>query len=268
MLDKFLYFLYHIHMVQFLSQIENNEKNIHTGHRKRLMELANRAGFQNLTEIQAVELILCYVFPRGDVNPLAHRLLDKYKNLPSILEASIEDLQEVRGMGYMSSLKLHNLLGIYEGYVLDKAMKKDIICSQEEILDYIESLLRFKTVEETHVLGVNYEGELLCERCIARGNHDKVKIQMRDIALFVSTYNVPGVILVHNHPHGKSIKSKQDEFSNEKINNIFNFVGCQLVDNLVIGSDGIYSLKRESMCRVFFDNEESYLKALEQLKRN
>ena len=56
----------------------DSKKNIHAGHRRRLMELAYKAGHENLSDIQAVELVLCYVFPRGDVNPLAHRLLDRY----------------------------------------------------------------------------------------------------------------------------------------------------------------------------------------------
>lgn len=68
------------------------EKNIHEGHRERLMELAVKAGFENLSAIKKDEVVLCYIFPRGDVNPLAHRLLDRYKNLSTILEAPVEDL--------------------------------------------------------------------------------------------------------------------------------------------------------------------------------
>lgn len=72
------------------------EENIHAGHRERLLDTVIKCGIDNISEVQAVEFILCYIFPRGDVNPLAHRLLEKYRNIPTILEASIEDLASVK----------------------------------------------------------------------------------------------------------------------------------------------------------------------------
>lgn len=50
----------------------DDEKNIHEGHRQRLLDLAISAGVDNMSEVQVMELFLTYIFPRGDVNPLAH----------------------------------------------------------------------------------------------------------------------------------------------------------------------------------------------------
>ena len=246
-----------------MKKIENN---IHAGHRKRLMELAYKSDFDNLSVIQQVELVLCYVFPRGDVNPLAHRLLDRYKNLKTILEAPIEDLQQVDGMGYMSALKLHNLLGVFEGYVLQKAKKEAKMSTLGEIYDYIEDLLRFKKIEEVHILGINEQGEVVCDRCLARGKHSLVSVNLKDISLFVTTYDVPAVILVHNHPNGECKSSSQDVFTHDKLDGVFKFSGCKLVDNLIVGIDGIYSLKDARMKRTFLDSE-LYNQAIDQLNQ-
>ena len=40
--------------------------NIHEGHRKRLIETVSKVGLDNLSDIQALEFILFYIFPRGD----------------------------------------------------------------------------------------------------------------------------------------------------------------------------------------------------------
>ena len=40
------------------------------GHRERLIETVFSGGIENLSNVQALEFILFYVFPRGDVNPL------------------------------------------------------------------------------------------------------------------------------------------------------------------------------------------------------
>ncbi len=227
------------------------KQNIHSGHRVRLMELANRIGFENLTNIQQVELVLCYVFPRGDVNPLAHRLLDRYNTLPTILEAPIQDLQLVEGMAYRSALKLHNILGIYNGYVVEKATPKEPMATLGDVLDYVEKLLRFKNKEEVHILGVSDQGEVIADRCLAMGSHSKVSIELRDISFFIATFGINSAILVHNHPNGKCQMSDQDLATHIQLEGIFRFAGCCLWDDLIVGKDGIFSLKDKCKRRIF-----------------
>ena len=77
--------------------------NIHRGHRVRLINTVNKCGLDGLSDIQVLEFFLFFVFPRGDVNPLAHRLLDKYKSISGVLEASVDDLKTVKGMGDVSA---------------------------------------------------------------------------------------------------------------------------------------------------------------------
>ena len=178
------------------------EKNIHEGHRERLMELAVKAGFENLSAIQKVEVVLCYIFPRGDVNPLAHRLLDRYKNLSTILEAPVEDLQMVKGIGKVAALKLHTLLNIYTDYLNDKMINQYKNATFGEICDYLESLVRFKRTEELHIIGINPKNEIVGDRCLAKGNVRLVAVEMIDIAYFIATYKVSAVLLAHNHPYG------------------------------------------------------------------
>ena len=60
------------------------EENIHAEHRKRLTELIYKSGIENVSEVQALEFILFFGIPRGDTNPLAHRLLKKFKNIANI----------------------------------------------------------------------------------------------------------------------------------------------------------------------------------------
>ena len=87
------------------SDKDEKGKCIHDGHRKRLTETVNRVGLDGLSNIQVLEYILFFIFPRGDVNPLAHRLLDRFENVYTVLEASVEDLMDVKGIGEMAAQK-------------------------------------------------------------------------------------------------------------------------------------------------------------------
>ena len=233
-----------------------DEENMPAGHRERLINTVFKCGLENVSEIQAVEFVLFYVFPRGDVNPLAHRLIDRYKHFSSMLEAPIEDLQMVKGMGEMSAKKLHLFLSIYSNFIMDKLKKQKVLSTAGEMFDYIESLLRFKNEEEFHLLGLDANGGVIEDRCLAKGSIKRVGIEMRDISLFVSTYHVHAVIFVHNHPNGSCVASAQDIVSNEKLEGMFKFSGARMVDNLIVGEDGIYSIPLKQIRRKFLTSEE------------
>lgn len=237
-----------------------NGKCIHDGHRKRLTQTVNSVGLDGLSKIQVLEYILFFIFPRGDVNPLAHRLLDRFENIQTVLEASIEDLMEVKGVGETAAQKIHSLLEIFYYYTNEK-LKSQPLKSLGDFLDYAEQMLRYRAEEELHIFGVNTSGEIVQGRCLAKGNLSMVGIEMRDIALYISTFKVPGAFLVHNHPGGSCIASKQDELSFIKMKGVFNFAGCRLIDSLIIGKDGIYSMERQTTIRVFSEGLE-YLQSL------
>ena len=74
---------------------ENNEK---SGHRQRLKArfLSNENG--SCAEIALLELLLTYAIPQRDVQPLANDLIDKFGDLVAVLNASVEELQTVKGV--------------------------------------------------------------------------------------------------------------------------------------------------------------------------
>ena len=53
---------------------------IHDGHRQRLKDRFLREGLDGFTDIQVLELLLFYVVPRKDTNPIAHDLLERFGN--------------------------------------------------------------------------------------------------------------------------------------------------------------------------------------------
>ena len=242
--------------------LDENGKCIHDGHRKRLTDTVTKVGLDNLSKIQALEYILFLIFPRGDVNPLAHRLLDRFNNTATVLEASIEDLMEVKGIGEMAAQKIHSLLEMFYYYSFEK-LNSEPIKTMGNLYDYIEQLLRYRAEEELYLLGVNSAGEIMEGRRFGKGSLDKVGVDLRDITLFISTYKVPAVYIVHNHPGGNCMPSKQDRTTFEKIKEIFSLYNCTLKDSLIIGKDGIYSMDKNSIQRLFSEGKE-YLQSLFQ----
>jgi len=50
-------------------------ENLHTGHREHLLKRFQEEGLDTFEDQQILELLLFHVIPRGDTNPIAHRLI-------------------------------------------------------------------------------------------------------------------------------------------------------------------------------------------------
>ena len=66
----------------------------HTGHRERLRK-EFMARPESFPDHKVLELLLFYVLPRQDTNPLAHDLLDRFGSLQGVLDAQPEALAQV-----------------------------------------------------------------------------------------------------------------------------------------------------------------------------
>lgn len=240
-----------------------DEKNIHAGHRERLFNQAYEVGLDKMTKIQTLEAILCFVFPRGDVNPLAHRLLNHFGSLSAVLEADVHDVARIKGMGEISAKKLHLLTQINLVYALDKMKVCPKFDSYSDIYDYVENLLRFKTVEELYFIAIGADKTCLNTKLFATGSINMVGISMNDLMLYLASTRAHALIIAHNHPNGSCKPSPQDEKAFEKLKTMTQMANCQLIDSLVVGSDGLYSMENKSVARVYL-KESAPLAELEE----
>lgn len=79
-------------------------KKTYEGHRKRLRERFINSGFDGFHDYEILELLLTYAIPRKDTKPAAKALVSKFKTIQNVLDASIEELADVEGMGENSAI--------------------------------------------------------------------------------------------------------------------------------------------------------------------
>lgn len=75
-----------------------------TGHRTRLRKRFLQSDQSALTDESLLELLLTYAIPRKDVQQIAKRLLLKFGDIKSVIQASIDDLCNVKGIGEQSAI--------------------------------------------------------------------------------------------------------------------------------------------------------------------
>ena len=84
----------------------SGEGGVHKNHRDRMRARFDAEGLAGFHDHEALELLLYYVYPQGDVNPVAHRLMKRFGSFHRVLEASPEQLMEVPGVGQSAARML------------------------------------------------------------------------------------------------------------------------------------------------------------------
>lgn len=232
------------------------EKNIHSGHRRRLTEMVSKVGLDSLSDIQAVEYFLTYIFPRGDVNPLAHKLLDAFGNFSNIVDADIEELKAVDGINEQSAKKIKNFSELFFLYTTAKMRKKTKISCVGEIVDIVEDYLRFRNVENMLFLAISSGNLITHKKLIKSTNTSQVSFSVSELGRFLASAKPTSLVVAHCHPYAKAYPSFEDKQSFEKIEKLCLTCGINFVDSYIVGEDGVYSQKDEMLIRKYVDVDE------------
>ena len=91
---------------------EDKLRTNHEGHWERLRQRFDKSGFQGFHDYEVLELLLTFVIPRKDTKPTAKELIKRFKHLPGVLSAEIDELKQVKGIGPQAAtfLKILNAL--------------------------------------------------------------------------------------------------------------------------------------------------------------
>ena len=236
--------------------VTKDKKCIHEGHRARLTDLAFNAGLDNLSNFQVMEFFLSYIFPRGDVNPLAHRLLDRFETFTHAIEASVEDLKTVKGINDRSAKMIHMFSELFYYFTESKMGRKCVIKNRAEIIDIVEDHLRFRNSENMLLLALSPSNIITHKRRLSMNKEDEVGISMIELSTFLASANPTSLVIAHGHPYGSSTPSKTDNESFKKMKDFCFSCGVNLIDSLIVGEDGVFSQSDNKILRKYYDVED------------
>lgn len=81
---------------------------------------------------------------------------------------------------------------------------------------------------------------------VSHGSVDSSIVSPREVLIRALLCGTSSIILLHNHPSGSLIPSREDIAITERIKNACDLIGISLLDHIIIG-DGYYSMKNENL---------------------
>ena len=208
------------------------------GHRRRVMKKVFEKGIDTLLEHEFLELCLFTVYKRCDTNPLAHRLIDKFGNLESVCNASIDELLTVEGIGPAAAEYIKLIPHIAKGYSMHaSSRRKNVYNTKESMAKRCVALLKGYKHEVAYVLCFDNSLHLLKEVKVGEGGAGAVEFEPRKVIEAVANTAATRVMICHNHPSGVRLPSHQDMVMTQNIQMLLKSIGVELIDHIVVVDD-------------------------------
>lgn len=213
------------------------------GHRKRLKEKFLNTPSGSFTDYEILELILFQTIPRRDVKPIAREMIDKIGSIDNILHANYNKLDDIKGVNDSMLICLKLMKEVLNRVLREKAMKKNVISSWGDVLNYLKFAMENLQTEEFRILFLNKKNILIADEIMSHGTIDQTTAYPREIIKRALFHEAGALILVHNHPSGNTKPSRSDIDLTREIVNSCKAVNVTVHDHVIVAKNQFYSFK-------------------------
>lgn len=220
----------------------------HKGHRERLRERFEKGGFTGFHDYEVLELLLTFIFRQGDVKPLAKDLIKTFGSFSKVLDAPVDELQNIKGMGKVSALSLHAFRATMAYYFQNHAAAdKEQITKMSGLVEILRASIGHKPNEVLFAIFLNAKNEVLATKELGEGTVSQASAFPRKIVEEALKQKATSIILAHNHPGGIAEPSEHDESITTEIQKALALVEISLQDHIILANNEYFSFKRNNL---------------------
>lgn len=229
--------------------------NEHAGHRKRLKKKFIENGFDVFEPHEALEMYLFYAIPRKDTNPLAHRLLDRYRTIGGVCDAPIDELMNEFGLSESAAVYIKMLPQMSRLYIESKKLNDNDV-DIENLGEMFKTKFIGRTEEALALMLLDAKGKMIYFNIISKGSLGSTGMPIRKIVDLSLRHNAKSAFIAHNHPSGSAFPSLSDLEATEILTDTLMSVGVGLIDHFIVTDDDYVSLRQSGTAGKIFYNSD------------
>lgn len=178
---------------------------------------------------------------------LAERVLQHAGSLRQLVDMSLEQLTELKGVGPAKALQIQASieLGRRLARTTSASDERTALLSPQDAAGYIMEDLRYLTKEHFVCLFLNTKNRVVGQETLSIGSLNASIVHPREVFRAAIRRGCASIIVAHNHPSGDPTPSPEDIQLTGRLVESGQLVGIDVLDHIVVG-DGIFiSLKEK-----------------------
>lgn len=213
---------------------------------ERPREKANRYGINSLSDEELIALLIGSGGVDNSALDIAKTMLYDCGGLYNLANKNIEQLKLYKGVKDARALTLAAIFEIAKRYNIKQAEKGEYIVDSEYLYNKYKNRLMTNGQETFVLIILDKKKKVVHEVELYRGSNRRITVSFHDIFKIIMMYDGFYIFVIHNHPEGNSVPSKEDILFTREILNRCEKMEVTLLDHLIIAKDGYYSFYREN----------------------
>ena len=214
---------------------------------ERPYEKAESEGVERLSDKELLTVLIRTGTKEERADQIALKILSfcGEDGLQALWNMNIEELKTLPGIGRVKAVQLVCVCELARRMARGKRLYGTKISSPEDVVRYYNIQLKYHQKESLVVIILDSKNRILADEVISVGTVNSSIADPREIFLTAVKKNGTSVILLHNHPSGDPMPSRDDIYTTERILKAGNLLGIPLSDHIIIGQNSYISLKSE-----------------------
>lgn len=211
---------------------------------------------QHGAEVLSLSELMALILGRGvageSVMITSQKLISHFGSIEALLTSSLEDLQQIRGIGLAkacqikASLEIARRLSSVQSVVKEKP---DRVVSPESIAHVLKPKIGHYKKEHFVLVSLDTRNNVIGTDTVSIGTLNASLVHPRELFELAIRKHAASVIIAHNHPSGDPTPSDEDLRVTAKLQEAGKILGIQLLDHIIIGNDSYFSMEEGAINR-------------------
>lgn len=218
------------------------EKNSHAGHRERMLEKLRRNDAEAFDDEQMLEMLLYLTIPRGDTKPIAKELINRFGSFSRVLDAPVQDLVRIDGVGQRTATGLRLIHESFRTYFRDKSDIGVLMDTADKYGAFLVCRMFGIPEEVTGLICLDSKFKFLSYTQIGAGTPLGTDVSNRRVIEAVVRCGAANAVLAHNHPSAFLFPSQEDIESTRLICALLESIDVKLLDHVIVAENEYMSM--------------------------
>lgn len=204
-------------------------------------------GAEALSDQELLAILLRTGQHPHSVMSIAGNLLKTFGGLASLRQATLHELEEIRGIGRVKAIEIKALIELGRRIQTDQERAAPAIRTSHELAQQL--ILEMKDHKQEHLICIylDTKNQVILKKTVFIGSLNQSVAHPREIFHYAVRYCAARIVLAHNHPSGNVIPSQQDMNFTKRIQKCGEMMGITVLDHLIIGRKRYFSLREEGL---------------------